>query len=808
LTILKDTTPANVIRSGQANSMRQAKSALLCLMGCVIGVFVSLAVVSTPLSAQTRPHIEIAVIHSYHQDYPWTLSQHQAFTQALRRNLPDHTFSFAVEYLDTKRVSPSDAYRQSFLQYLRTKHDGQEPDIIYTTDDNALNFLLMAGDALPWQMPIVFSGVNNFTLLDALDPQRVAGVFERKGIVSSIQLIRDFKPGEQHIFFVGDGGATDQAIATRIEQVAQRYPDLSIHHFGDQSISKLLGKLNIAESGIVVLTTVGGLRNEDGHVLSLDDSIQQIIDSGRTVFVMEDAYLQSGVVGGHVTSGKRQGEAAAELVQQILLGAKVSQLAPHTESPNEFVLDWASLRQYKIQPEPALLAKATLINKPMPFVEKYATTIRWTLVAFSLIALTIIVSFLQSSRRKDRLIKEQTTDDLTGLPNRTKLLQDIKLLRSPRLAIIDINNFKTINNVYGMETGDAVLLATSQRICEKLDSNATAYRISGDQFALLATRQLGLEPLKKLVVKIIGHIKHAQFSDDTPELHLTATAGISSAQHNSLIAGAEHALKQAKRTNEEWVVDESVERDTERQQQNILWAHKLSVALKEDRLKPFFQPIFNNRTGEIIKYEALARIINEDGQIIAPYFFLDAAKQTRQYAMLTRAIIEHSLQAMIGNDHIVSLNFTVEDIRNHSTVEFFKQQIQALDVAGRVVIELTESEGIENYSEVSEFINDIKTFGCRISIDDFGTGYSNFNHLIHLNVDYLKIDGSIIKNINDDQNAELITRTLVDFAQRLGMETIAEFVDSQEVLDKVTEIGVDYSQGFFLGKPAPTMDAS
>jgi EAL domain-containing protein (putative c-di-GMP-specific phosphodiesterase class I) len=248
--------------------------------------------------------------------------------------------------------------------------------------------------------------------------------------------------------------------------------------------------------------------------------------------------------------------------------------------------------------------------------------------------------------------------------------------------------------------------------------------------------------------------------------------------------------------------------DAGRQQQNILWAHKLSIALKEGRVKPFFQPIINNRNADIIKYEALARIIDEDGQVITPYFFLDAAKQTRQYAMLTRAIIEHSLQAMLGNEHIVSLNFTVEDIRNNGTVEFFKQQIQELGVAERVVIELTESEGIENYSEVSEFINDIKTFGCRISIDDFGTGYSNFNHLIHLNVDYLKIDGSIIKNIIDDKNAELITRTLVDFAKRLGMETVAEFVDSQEILDKVTALGVDYSQGFFLGKPSPSMQAS
>lgn len=790
-----------MIQDRQANFVQRAKAALTCLL-CLLVLAV------TPLSAETRQHIEIAVIHSYQQDYPWTLSQHEAFTQALQRKLPDYKLSFATEYLDTKQVLPTDAYRQSFLQYLRTKHDGHEPDIIYATDDNALNFLLMAGDSLPWQAPIVFSGVNNLALLGNLDRQRVTGVFERKEIDPSIELIRDLIPDEKRIIYLGDGGATDRAIAKRIEQVAQGHPELQVQHLSGQSISNLLVQMNAAGPGAVVLTTMGGLRDDDGYVISLDKSIKQIVASGRTVFVMEDAYLQPGIVGGYVTSGKRQGETAAKLVELILRGTDISQLSPHAESPNEFVLDWVSLQQHKINSKQAVLAKATVLNKPIPFTEKHAVTIRWTLATFSLVALTIILSFVQSSRRKDRLIKEQTTDDLTGLPNRTKLLQDIKLSHGPQLAIIDINNFKAINNFYGMETGDAVLLATSQRIIEKLDNKATAYRIGSDHFALLATQQLGLEPLKELVLGIIEHIKQAHFSDDTPELHLTATAGISTHQSNSLIAGAERALRQAKRTNEALAVGEITKTDTERQQQNILWAHKLGIALKEERLKPFFQPIINNRSGEITKYEALARIVDEDGQVITPYFFLDAAKQTRQYAMLTRAIIEHSLQAMIGNNHIVSLNFTVEDIRNNGTVEFFKQQIQKLGVANRVVIELTESEGIENYSEVSEFINDIKTFGCRVAIDDFGTGYSNFNHLIHLNVDYLKIDGSIIKNINDDKNAELITSTLVDFAKRLGMETVAEFVDSQEVLDKVTALGVDYSQGFFLGKPAPTMETS
>jgi len=164
---------------------------------------------------------------------------------------------------------------------------------------------------------------------------------------------------------------------------------------------------------------------------------------------------------------------------------------------------------------------------------------------------------------------------------------------------------------------------------------------------------------------------------------------------------------------------------------------------------------------------------------------------------------------MLGNRPIsISLNFTVEDIRNHETVRFFKDKLSEYNVADRVVVELIESEGIENYEEVSRFIAEIKALGCRVAIDDFGTGYSNFTHLMHLNADYLKIDGSIIKRINDDRNSELVTRTLVDFARRLGMETVAEYVHSQAVQDKVVALGVDYSQGFFLGKPGPELPES
>ncbi len=140
-------------------------------------------------------------------------------------------------------------------------------------------------------------------------------------------------------------------------------------------------------------------------------------------------------------------------------------------------------------------------------------------------------------------------------------------------------------------------------------------------------------------------------------------------------------------------------------------------------------------------------------------------------------------------------------VHDGSELVFTISRIRKYQVADKIIIELTESEGIKNYQEVSRFIKDIKAMGCQIAIDDFGTGYSNFTHMIHLDVDYLKIDGSIIQNILTDKNSEIVVRTLVDFAGQLNIKTIAEFVDSKEIYEKVKQLGINYTQGYYFGKP-------
>ncbi len=234
---------------------------------------------------------------------------------------------------------------------------------------------------------------------------------------------------------------------------------------------------------------------------------------------------------------------------------------------------------------------------------------------------------------------------------------------------------------------------------------------------------------------------------------------------------------------------------------NLNWEKKIKSAIEEKRIIPFFQPIINNKTGEIEKYETLIRMIDEDKKIISPYLFLQPSKKYKLYNYLTKIMIEKAFEVFKDINKEFSINISVDDILDESTNNFIIKKLKYYKNPERVVFEILESEGIENYSKVMDFIMDIKACGGKIAIDDFGSGYSSFEHILKLNPDYLKIDASMIKNITRDKNSEIITTTIVEFARKIGLKTIAEFVHSEEVYEKVKNIGVDYSQGYYLGEP-------
>ena len=400
------------------------------------------------------------------------------------------------------------------------------------------------------------------------------------------------------------------------------------------------------------------------------------------------------------------------------------------------------------------------------------------------------------------LRKQLYTNALTGLPNRLSLLHDINNYDDGALLIINIDDFKEINDFFGHAVGDSVLISFAKKLSYMIlkDHNATLIHLGGDEFALFFTQKPSKKEFVEFAISLIKNIETMVFYHENNELTVRVTIGGAYQVHEAL-EKADIALKSAKKRSKEFLLYDETLNVEQQYKNNLEWTKKLNWALENNKITAFYQPIFDNKTNKIVSSECLIRLIDKDDSVISPYFFLTIAKKSKLYSKLTKIMIEKSCQYFEHLDCDFSINLSVEDILDVEIVEYISQSIKKYNVTKKIVFELLETEGIENYEEVSFFIHEMKSLGCRIAIDDFGSGYSNFEYLLQLNIDYIKIDGSLIKNLDTDANAQIVVETIVNFAKKLNIIVIAEYVHNEGVHQKVKELNIDRSQGFLLAQP-------
>ena len=404
-------------------------------------------------------------------------------------------------------------------------------------------------------------------------------------------------------------------------------------------------------------------------------------------------------------------------------------------------------------------------------------------------------------KQREKFEEIARTDSLTGCGNRFRLNNDMRELKNLSLAIFNIDNFRQINDFFGHQFGDLIIISIANKIYNhiaKNNSNLKFYRLQGDEFVVLAI-DYHKDALVSKVKDILDLVKE-RITVQKEEIAISYSCGISFEDKAHLLSSANMALKVAKKNNIDYLVyDESISLNHE-YENNIYWSKKLSDAINNDNIVTYFQPIVNNSNLAYEKYECLVRII-DNGKVISPFFFLDIAKQTRQYFSITKTVIHQAFEKFKDMDNEFSINLSIKDILNEQISEYILNMLQEYNIGSRVVFEIVESESIENFEGVMNFINQVKKYNCKIAIDDFGTGYSNFEYLIKLKADYLKIDGSLIKNLNSDNNTLIVVSTIVEFSKKLGMKTIAEFVENEEIFNTVKELGIDYSQGYHFSAP-------
>ena len=376
------------------------------------------------------------------------------------------------------------------------------------------------------------------------------------------------------------------------------------------------------------------------------------------------------------------------------------------------------------------------------------------------------------------------------------------------LILIQIEDYNILEKFYSASTVNQIEKEFGYNLLSYLPQEyifENVFSLNNGQFALLTDFDKFLESeinIEEYLNKFVSNVKSSILEIDGIEYDLNIALSYSFGKH-MLYEDAKSGLEES--INKRLIICSSNDfsiKDQEEARKNIEVIKMVKIALEEYKIVSYFQPIINNKTREIEKYESLVRLIDENDNIISPFEFLGASKKGNYYNKITHRVLENTFKMLEHVTTKLSINLSVIDLEKEETVSFiFNLLDKYKDHKEKIIFELLEDENIKDMTRVKKFIKTIKAMGILIAIDDFGAGYSNFERLLEFEPDIIKIDGVLIRNIIEDTYSRNVVETIVDFARKQNIKTIAEYVENEEIFNYLEKIGVDYSQGFYFGRP-------
>lgn len=365
-----------------------------------------------------------------------------------------------------------------------------------------------------------------------------------------------------------------------------------------------------------------------------------------------------------------------------------------------------------------------------------------------------------------------------------------------------LEKFHSLNVIDQIEKGFGYSLLDYFPNSYKFDN---VYNLDDGKYALLTNFddfEAANIRLDTYLEEFVSNVKKSRLDVDGIEYDISVTISYSLGKYmiyEDAKSGLENAIK---RNIEICPSNDFSIKDQIEAKKNLDVIKMVKKALDEYKILSYFQPIVNNKTQLVEKYESLVRLIDEEGKIVSPFEFLGASKRGSYYNKITTRVLENSFEILKSIRTELSINLSTLDIENDETRELIYTLLENNEKdRDRLVFELLEDERVKDFTSVKTFIKKVKAMGVSIAIDDFGAGYSNFERLLEFEPDLLKIDGSLIKNIILDKYSQNVVETIVDFAKRQNIKTIAEYVENEEIFNYLNNLGVDYSQGYYFGKP-------
>ncbi|WP_300453756.1 EAL domain-containing protein [Accumulibacter sp.] len=439
------------------------------------------------------------------------------------------------------------------------------------------------------------------------------------------------------------------------------------------------------------------------------------------------------------------------------------------------------------------------------------------------IILSVGIDHTERKRAESHVSYLAEHDPLTGLINRQHFQYELDqaLLSARRLAhdgallYLDLDGFKYVNDLSGHQAGDALLRVVADEVGNVARASDLLGRLGGDELGVLL-HECDRDGAIQVAEKINRRLAEIKFPGLGASHRVSASIGIvvfSEARMDvkQLLANADIAMYQAKsKGGAGWHVYSEGEGVQEKMQSRLHWEEMINRSLIDDSLVVHYQPILDIGTHRVSHYEALVRIRKTDGSTIPPGLFMEVAENSGLIRDIDRNVIRQVFRKMLalfrrGKRYKFSINLSGVSINDATLLSFIRDELSRHPLlrASDVVFEITETAAVSDFSAARTFMNAVRELGCTFSLDDFGVGFSSFNYVKQLPVDYVKIDGSFVRTLVDSPDDQVFVKALAQVAKGFGKRTVAEFVEDERALNMLRGFGVDYAQGYFIGKPTP-----
>ncbi len=789
--------------------------------------------------------------------------------EGLKSVLDKNRVTLDIEFMDSKRFYTDENY-QNFYKSLKYKVDNSEKyDVVIVGDDNALSFVT-EHEELFIDIPIVFLGINDIENAKShSENSTITGIYESVSLSGTVELAQKLKPDAERVIALVDSTITGQAVKKEYDLLDDNSDDLVFESFdlSEMTYEELQSLLSYTtEKDILLLIAVR--RDMTGEVVSFRDGLDIIFAAtGQPVFCLYDFGLDEGLIGGEVVSFKEQGQKAGEIALEILSGEKISNINL-VENSHMKILNYNLIEKYNLSTD-NLPDDVIFINKEESVLKKYLPYIVGGIIIIVLQGLLIFYLYNNVQIRKstegellnkkqelicsnDELailneemlasneeltdsneklsnaivkIEEQNQeifnlvylDDLTKTKNRLAISELIdKWLANPydnysyAILFLDVDNFKLINDTFGHDFGDRIIIETGRRLATLETENIQIGRFGGDEF-LIIFKDKNIDNISEFLYELEELFKEP-FSIDNRSLFLTISVGVSlypihGIASKELIKKADMALYEAKKSgkNRSVIYNQSMIEDLE---DKVLFQSYVRKAYNNKEFHMNYQPHFDLSKGKFTGVEALIRWRSSELGYVSPLKLIQASEEMGLIVDIGKWVLEEAclfskrINQRLDESIIVAINISSVQMLHPDFIRDLELIIKKTEVnPDNLCLEMTETTLFEFTEGNAHIITKLKSMGLEIALDDFGTGYSSLSYFKDIPASTIKIDKVFIDNMVNNEFDKYTVKMIIDLAHQKKLSVIAEGVEEKEQVDLLKHMKCDIIQGYYYSRP-------